>query len=1577
MSVAAIVTGSHLWGGPGLFKELRVWHAGDGKFIKPDDRKSTYADDLASNRFVDTPVVVYQADKAAETLFGLQVLPKLPDSPSRPKDYLVIVDTSASKAMGPLVVAQKITRELAGKIGPDDRMSIWVANINPKDLTRGFKSGKALEEALATLEKEVPLGAVNLKKAVTDGLASFEIKESRQRAILFLGDGKSIAEPMVASDRASLVATMVKNKVAFFAVPLGLRLDPQNLHTLITGTGGKIIRHDMGEKITDNVDEKTGKVIEAGLVSKIVKDIAEPILYNVEFSLPATFKDVLPGKLPPLRRDAGTLVVGKLPAGTTSIEYKLSGTVAGKSVRADASFKVPASDPEHFFLVSVFNQWKVAKDSPALLQSDRALAYAHKQNLLIVEDLLAKGELALEQNKLDVAHKLFEQAGQLAPHAARAKGGLALVEKMKTGKKSRADMLAELRLNAAKREVLRLKDGKRAIVVLADGDEKIDEPKGPDLLEDVKTRRAIAEQQANLMVAEAVRQANRLVRTGPDEAYELLKRTLDSVRSNDALVAPVVARLSAQLGREMESVARRGETFKRDQAQALALRAAADARLDLRRTATAAQDRVRERLRVFHNLMDQARELEANRQALSIRNDLVNQGLPVPPAVTLGYQQSLNGYHRREEVELRRVREDRWLATLLEVERSHIPFPDEPPVEFPSAAVIRKITRGQFDNWADFSKYRTGRYAIQSFGTDTPARLFELRDALNKTIDWQGIDDPKTTLGEALEQLSKMNRVTFDINERAFKYEMLNDVNKTEIANPNPLPGVKSTLGTVLKRILARVPVPSGATYLIRRDVIEITTGTFASAEKAIRVYPVADLVIPIPNAFNSQQVSQVGSIFGAFGQVGFAAGGGVALGQLGALGGFGGALGALGGQLGALGALGGLGGGALGALGGLGGGALGALGGLGGGALGALGGLGGGALGALGGLGGGALGALGGNAGGLQAGGFNFQGNQNLGQGGFAGFGGQQLGQLGNLGGQFGIQGGNQSQLLITLIRQVVGRPRDWLPSYNPITGQPLNPLDDDKGGEGELFRENNNLGYYPPSLALVVKAPSMIHTRASNLVITGPGGAAGGAGMVNLDGPGGRNVADARPGRNVDVANDGDERKDKAPKDPKKVWQDALAKGVTDPGLIIATADYLAMNLKFDHAAEFLKANLRQGVVVEPWVYKSLAIALRESGGSADEIERAEVSAADYEPLDSQGYLIAARALADDKNYERALAFCKQAAELEPGSPNVYADAARYADMAKDAKAMEWATSRLLRQDWPVRNDELQRSAVERLESLAKRLDRADSERLVRSVNAQRRRDLVVKLVWQGEADLDLKIEEPTGSFCTPLNKQTVGGGTMIADSLAHMTSETYVAAEGFSGDYKVWVERIWGKPLGSKAQLKIIRHQGTPNETEELITVKMHSNISEPLIVKLDGGRRTQAAYVPPPQVSEPLEDTATASIDSNDAVLNKLRALSDPEVTGVERGVRSQMASPGRPVTREAPMSFKASDKDRTVYQNRVRSFVSNSVDVTAQAVLSADRRSVRVSLSPVTTTATSSKPVQVISPVFPGASSDKP
>jgi hypothetical protein len=109
------------------------------------------------------------------------------------------------------------------------------------------------------------------------------------------------------------------------------------------------------------------------------------------------------------------------------------------------------------------------------------------------------------------------------------------------------------------------------------------------------------------------------------------------------------------------------------------------------------------------------------------------------------------------------------------------------------------------------------------------SRAQELRDVLRKEFDFGGMDDVKSRLSEALDQLAKIHRITFDIDVRAFHAENLKKpITSVEVANPEPIPPMKATVDTVLRRVLAALtktaPLKSPATYLIRKDRIEITT---------------------------------------------------------------------------------------------------------------------------------------------------------------------------------------------------------------------------------------------------------------------------------------------------------------------------------------------------------------------------------------------------------------------------------------------------------------------------------------------------------------------------------------------------------------------------------------------------------------------------------------------------------------------------------------------------------------------------------------------------------------------------------
>jgi tetratricopeptide (TPR) repeat protein len=728
-----------------------------------------------------------------------------------------------------------------------------------------------------------------------------------------------------------------------------------------------------------------------------------------------------------------------------------------------------------------------------------------------------------------------------------------------------------------------------------------------------------------------------------------------------------------------------------------------------------------------------------------------------------------------------------------------------------------------------------------------------------------------------------------------------------------------------------------------------------------------------------------------------------------------GGGLGALGGGLGAFG--GGLGGG-LGALGG----GLGALGGgLGafGGGLGAVGGgLGafGGGLGALGGgLGavGGGLGALGGGLGLYGGGGL---GMQALGAQGIPGQNCLGFNQFNGGLGAFGTGGLDQG--LILLIRQVVA-PGEWdrmncqlqyssfpmfgsggagmaggtggpggpgLPGFPGAPGTPgLDPADQAKV---------NHIAFYPSALALVVQGTSRKHYKYN-------GGILGGTknrdkavlfdDMKNKDGvivigPGSKGSDKGK----VDVAGMKDRDDDKngtkvAQLDPKVVWQEALSKGMANPGLVLATADFLFEEGYFDHAVEFLKANLRQGIIVQPWVYEALALAMEQNGDSLEDIQRVRLSAMSLDPANPQSFLKAAKAASDAGNHERALVFCKKAAQLDPQLSTPYGDALVYADRAKDTQGMQWAVSRLSGQDWATDATTLQAKVSKNLNSLLASLqkdNRGDEAAKLKAALAHTKvRDLVVHLTWEsgvsGAADLEMEIKEPTNTVCSSQVRQSPGGGvltgldlTALGELKAGMAKATYTAAEAFPGDYEIKVRRLWGQPAGGKFRLEIIQHQGTPQEKHriEIVTIDQQNSVK----FVLAGGRRKDVAVITPASLQRQAKDEQV----KNENVLTKLRELADPVQGSLPRGISSGVSNAKGlrgVIPALAQEDKKRQDRGQLVYQDGI-SGIGGGMTVTTQARVSADGQSMRLSVQPVFQPGTVGNSMPRIEmPLIPGGS----
>lgn len=1376
-------------------------------------------EDLAVTKFSTQPALTYQI-KGGDLLFAWQIKPTLDPAPARPRDVVVMVDTSASQAGLPLKQARNIVAALGTTLGADDRVSVWTVSTPQatKPLTNGFfpaNSDEVKAAAAALTDIEYGSGATDLKTGLSRAAMSIPQNRGRHQMVLFLGDGESAFNPMSEGERVAIGQKLDIDDVYFFAVPLGLKVNPHNLHGLAALTGGSVVR------LTDDL---ANPAKQSEIAHRLKSAFDAPVVKVEKQAFGAEIAEVFPARLPPLRADRATLVMGTMAKLAPAVTLAVTGKVANRPVKLDLSQNLPQSQADHFFMNMMVDQWRAAphKEAPAILQSDRALALAATQVKLYRDEFLTQALWAATADRFDEATKLYAAAKKIDPNDPEAAAGLAVMEQFKSGKITKADILKQI---AAK-------DPKAAAAISANAQAnggtptatqppKVDPAGQPpkidtgtpqaagDLLTDARNRRRIEEERYRVIVDATLRDARQQLRSDPDGAYQNLKRQRDDIRGYDGLGEGVRTQLVANLESVMREVFVKGAEVKRQAAVEREQIARTRQRLNEFDRQQSDEDRVKSRIDAFKQLMQQARFELAYQEAQLMVQERIAQGRDVPAAAVAGYTIGQHATQLREWRELVRIREDRFLLTMMQSEKSHIPYPDEPPVHFPPATV-----------WRELTGLRRDKYTNTNVGNEPTKSQIELQDKLESRGEWQEkrvtMPDKLTgkRIGDVLKDLSRQYKgIAFLPMYELLKNDGIDQFDeKTINMGDSVLDGL--VLGTFLDIVLQSL----GCTYIVRPEYIEITTFNVRKQEKVTRAFPVADLVIPIPSSVNQQTLQQNLSIQNQTLAIFGIASGSTINGAAGGNFGFGGNFG------------GNIGGGFPG----------------------------GGAA---------QFGAMGGQAGGLfpMGGGGQAMGqNQGFG-GGFGGFGGGQLGQFGNLGGQFGIQGGDQSSLLIEMIHQTVARG-EWL----RLQGQQPIPLPGQGGAPDEPqpelgVNELNTVGYYPPARALIIRGTSRYHSGAT-IKLKKPGDPMAAAPKPNngnglaqanpapngVGGNGnGNGVAAAKPG----LVNPKDAKAlaAKLDKDPKRAWSQAIDWTVTDPGLIVATAEFLMDFAEYGHAAEVLKGNLRKGLATDAWAHEALAISLQMSQGSPVEIERAAVSAIDLDPTDPKAYLKAAKVAHDQKNHDLAVAFCKKAAEFGPDQPRAYANALVYAEASKDVQSdsVEWAVGNLLKRDWSSADGiDYHQQAKDRLGSIVAKMTAtgAKADTLKKMQAEQTTRDLVIELLWSGSADLDMKVEEPSGSVCSSTHKRTTGGGVLACDALNQTDdtrSETYTAALAFGGTYKVTVKPAFGKPVSNSAKIKVTRFKGTANESHDLIDVDLAG--TTPVEVKVDGGNRKELAVV----------------------------------------------------------------------------------------------------------------------------------
>lgn len=360
------------------------------------------------------------------------------------------------------------------------------------------------------------------------------------------------------------------------------------------------------------------------------------------------------------------------------------------------------------------------------------------------------------------------------------------------------------------------------------------------------------------------------------------------------------------------------------------------------------------------------------------------------------------------------------------------------------------------------------------------------------------------------------------------------------------------------------------------------------------------------------------------------------------------------------------------------------------------------------------------------------------------------------------------------------------------------------------------------------------------------------------------------------------------------------------------------------------------------QTWMYEVLAGAMQVTGRPQADIERVLLSGVDFTAVDVPNMLFSAAYLTRYGLRSRALQIYRQASSLAPWRAEPYVLGLKLAREAKDPEALEWAATGILTQAWMKDHESLHHQAEEAVAEAEQLFQKqGNAERLKQfhdQIASARQRDLVLKLTWNGDADLDLVVEEPLGTVCSRQNKYSRGGGVLVHDGVGPKPKdayELYVCPVASTGDYRVTVRYLFGNVVAKQAKLTIIRHQGTPEESSTSQSIQI---AGEETVVRLGlkAGRRTELGPVIADQVTD-IRRPNTARQQPGAEILQVAHTAE----------AREQRAE----YIKQRDILFQNLGGLRAAVQPIVQ-IVPEGVQATATAVVSADRRYVRLNLNPV-------------------------
>ncbi|HTN77716.1 MAG TPA: hypothetical protein VL096_20805, partial [Pirellulaceae bacterium] len=412
----------------------------------------------------------------------------------------------------------------------------------------------------------------------------------------------------------------------------------------------------------------------------------------------------------------------------------------------------------------------------------------------------------------------------------------------------------------------------------------------------------------------------------------------------------------------------------------------------------------------------------------------------------------------------------------------------------------------------------------------------------------------------------------------------------------------------------------------------------------------------------------------------------------------------------------------------------------------------------------------------------------------------------------------------------------------------------------------------------------------------------------------------------------------------DAQKVWDAYFAKNKEVPqDSVRETIRQLMKANKHAETIAVIQAALKHGQA-QPWMYEAMSLALQASGASSADLERALMSAVDFAATPEDMMLVALYMTRIGLD-ERALQIFRDVSTIDPLRPDPYMQGLEVAKRLNDISGIQWACVGVLRQAWSKEQssipDEAKRIAQATLLRLGEENRAVEARQFEAALNQALVRDCMVRITWTGDADIDLLVEEPSGSICSFRAPRSTAGGVLVGESLARQAnttgqSEVYVCPEAFSGQYRMLVKRVWGKVTAGKVTLDIYKHYNT-DQQEHMRTQIALGDKDAVVLFDIKNGRRKEAL------AEHQVANVAKVQMAIGRAVLaQQLDAAASQSDAMRDYALSMRMAQQqGR---------WFNPRRGAVGYRPQITT-LPEGVNMTTTAVVSADRRTVRITAIP--------------------------